>query len=380
MKRELTLGSSGWLGKIGEEFSEQNLVRLGHAFAAYLDAQCSPSPPLIAVGFDGRKNSKESASLLAEVLATSGINALLSSAVVPTPVLSFAVKHNKCNAGIMITGGNLPSDYNGVEFKGIYGGPFTHAETARVGSFLSEAVKEPKGRGPSSIKGEVVISPLMPDYLSHLETIVDCSALRSFAEDPKNNPNLLIDSMGGAGQTIVEDFLVECGWRAQTLFGSHENNFFDRRPESIPSHLDALKYNVKVVDTQFGVAIDGDCTHCGIVFSDGTWMHEQDSFLALLWHLRTNKKWKGGILRSGSATGKIEKLAKSWNAPLIEAGSENWFDEFLSGKLLMGNLSPGGYVFGNHIPECDGILSSLLFAEMIAMSATPLHQIIEEIQ
>ena len=71
-----------------------------------------------------------------------------------------------------------------------------------------EEITDPAG--PSH--GSTTAFDFLPDYLSHLKTIVDISLLRSFAQDPKNSANVIIDSMGGAGQTIIEDILVGCGW------------------------------------------------------------------------------------------------------------------------------------------------------------------------
>jgi phosphomannomutase len=376
MKKELSFGLSGWLGKVGSEFNEKNLVSIAYAFARYLHSNRSADISAVVVGFDGRKDSKESASLVAELLADSGVKVLLSSAVVPTPVISFTTKNRKCAAGIMITGGNHPPEYNGIEFKGSYGGPFTGIEISKVKSFLSEPGEKPDKSSRISGRKEIIVTDHIPAYLSHLETIVDRDALRLFAESPKNNPNVLIDSMGGVGQTIVEDFLVNCGWRAQTLFGSHEDNFFGRRPEAIASNLDALKYNVKVVDAQFGGVLDGDCSHCGLVSSDGNWVGEQDTFLALIRHLHLNKKCGGGVLKSVYIKGKIEEFLRRYRIPIIEAGFNLDFNELESSQYSIGNFGSGGYVFGGHIPDRDGILTILLFAEMVAMTGKPLDQII----
>jgi len=246
MKNGIVFGSAGWRGRLADDFTEESVARIAHAFVRYLSQQHPSAKCKVAIGFDGRSSSGEFASLIAKVLAENGIEVLLSSGVVPTPVLSFATMHNGCTSGIMVTGGDLPPEYNGMEFKGAYGGPFTSEATAKIKAFLFDLSKKPAGSSSASHK-DITLIDFLPDYHSHLETLIDFSALRSFAENPKNNANVLIDSMGGAGQTIIEDILVSCGWRAQTLFGTPEARFFDRCPESVPMNLDALKYNVKVV-------------------------------------------------------------------------------------------------------------------------------------
>ena len=379
MMNGIAFGSAGWRGRIGDDFTEENVARIAHAFACCLSQQHpSPAKRKVAVGFDGRKNSDGYASLIANILTKKGIDVLLSSGVVPTPVLSFATMHNGCMSGIMVTGGDLPPEYNGIEFKGAYGGPFTSEATAKIKTFLSDPQEKPAGSSSTSHK-EITLIDFLPNYLSHLEALVDFSALRSFAEHPKNNANVIIDSMGGAGETIVEDILVGCGWRAQTLFGTPENRFFDRCPESVPRNLDALKYNVTVVDAQFGVATDGDGGQCSVVYNDGEWMNMQDTMLSILWHLHKQKRWRGSILKSASMTDRLKQLCSNWKMPLIDFGFRNGVEEMLKPEWIFGMVGRGGFCYGRHIPECDGILSSLLVAEMIAQAAKPLHEITREI-
>ena len=379
MKNDIAFGPDGWLGTLGSDFTENNVVRVANALIRYL-FQKSPSreKSKVAIGFDGRKNSKDYASLVATVLAGNNINVLLSSEVVPMPVFSFATKHHGCALGIMVTGGHNLPEHNGLAFKGAYGGPFTSEETAKVQALLIDSNEKPV-RPASSPSKDITLVDFLPDYLSHLKSMVDLSAIGSFTKNPKNTANALIDSMGGAGQTVIEDILVGCGWRAQTLFSAPEDRFFDRRPESVSENLYALKYNVKVIDAQFGVATDGNGARCGLVYDDGEWMNMQDTALALLWHLHEQKHWQGNILKTAYMTDRVKRLSDLWNVPLFDVGLGNGIEEMLKGECLFGAMERGGFCYGRHLPECDGILSGLFFAEMIAKAEKPLRQILQQI-
>jgi phosphomannomutase len=379
MKKGIAFGSTGWRGRLGDNFTEENVILITHAFIRYLNQQySSPTKYKVVNGFDGRTRSGEFASLIARVLAQNGIDVLLSTTVVPTPVLSFATLHNACTSGIMVTGGDLPSEYNGIEFKGTYGGPFTPEAAAAIEALLSDPNEKRAGTS-SAPHGEITLIDLLPDYLSHIETLVDFPLLRSFAENPKNNANVLVDSMGGTGQTIIEDILVGCGWRAQTLFGTPESRFFDRCPEAAPKNLDALKYNVTVIDAQFGIATDGDGSRCTVVYNDGEWMNAQDTALALAWHLHDQGQGQGSILKSASVTDKVKRLCQSWKTPLIDLGFGSGVEGMLKPGWFFGVPAAGGFCYGKHVPECDGILSGLFAAEMIAKAVKPLREITQEI-
>lgn len=378
MNKQIVFGTDGWCGVMGDDFTEENVIRVAKAFAEYLTSNNS-NQTHVAVGFDGRKDSKAFAGLVSQVLAERDVQAIVSSGIVPTPVLSFATKQNRCAAGIMVTGGHQGPQYNGLKFKGASGGPFNALETQRVASLTTVSEVGRLETAPSDL---ITVSDFLPAYISNLKTIVDFSVLRSFAESPKNVAGVLIDSMGGAGQNILEDIFVSCQWRAQTLFGEPEPNFFDRSPEAISKNLDPLKYNVSVTDTAFGIATDGDAGRCGIVHDNGEWMNGRDTALAMLWHLWEQKGWSGGIVKTASLPDKVRLLVEGRDARVFDAQKDfsSISDLMLKEQCVFAADDRGGFAYGNHAPDKDGILTGLLFAEMIAMSGKSTHEIVQEIR
>jgi phosphomannomutase len=188
--------------------------------------------------------------------------------------------------------------------------------------------------------------------------------------------------MGGAGQNILEDLFVDCRWRAQTLFGEPEPNFFDRSPEALSKNLDPLKYNVGVTDTSFGIATDGDAGRCGIVYDNGEWMNTQDTALAMLWHLWEQKGWRGGIVTTESLSDKVHLLAGGWDASVFDAPADfsSISELMLKEQCVFAADDRGGFAFGTQSLDKDGILAGLLFAEMIAMSGKSIREIVQGIR
>ncbi len=372
MSMGITFGPSGWQGRIDQELTEENIIRVAHILVRHLlESHSSSAKVKAAIGFDGRANSGEIAVLLAAIFSDSGIEVLLSSGIVPTPALSFAVLTENCTSGIMVTGGDLPHEYNGLEFKGAYGGPFTHEAMAMMEFLLGSHPPNSSGL-QGRVKGEIVRRDLLPEYVAHIESLIDLPALRSFAADPRNNANVLVDSMGGSGQTIIEDVLVRCGWRAQTLFSSPVRTFFDRTPEAVSKNLDALKYNVRVIDALFGVATDGDASQCAVVDENGVCLNLHESTMALLWHLYEQKGEAGRFLKPATLSDRVMRVLKDWNISTVDIGLDNGIDEFLKIRPVLCCSGLGGYRYGRHLPECDGIITALLFAEMLAKQAKPL--------
>lgn len=375
MSQKLKFGNDGWRAVVGDQFTETNLLRVAEAFVHYLRAEGTADRP-VAIGFDGRLNSEQYAELFSTVLQTQNISVILSDRILPTPVLSYAVKHLQCGAGIMITASHNPSSYNGVKFKAAYGGPFIAEETRKIAGFLPD---QPQQLQPSA---KISRTDLMTDYLTHLSEIIDYDALRKYALQPENNPSVMIDSMGGAGQTILEDILVGLGWRAQTIFGSPEPTFYGRHPEPIEKNLEPLFYNVSVTDAIIGIATDGDSDRCAISFADGTWVSVQQTILLLFWHLHQYKKMNGAVIKSVPVTDKVRVLAERWQLPFydVNVSFQNITDIMLKTDFLIGVEESAGFGVKGHIPERDGILSGLLFCELLAMSGKSLMELWDEIK
>jgi phosphomannomutase len=274
----------------------------------------------------------------------------------------------------MITAGNHPPHFSGIAFKVSDGGPFKAEETQRIASHITADA------GTYTPVAEYIVrADFIPPYLARVRTLIDFSRLRAFGEDPRNHAALIIDSMGGAGQTLIEDLLAPCGWRAQTIFGAADENFYDRTPKAVSEFLEPLNYNVRVTDTLFGVATDGDADRCGIVYDDGQWMDAKDAILALAWHLCEHKKWQGGIVAPPPVAETLLPLAEHWGVPVIEAaaGYNHVIEVMRASQCMVGGDGSGGFGYARHMPARDGILTALLFAEMIAMSGLSLRAIVD---
>ncbi|MFA5832676.1 MAG: phosphoglucomutase [Bacteroidota bacterium] len=375
MKQTIKFGNDGWRALVGEHFNEENLFRVAEAFVRYLQSENLSSKP-VAVGFDGRVLSRQYAELFASILSAHNIKAILSENIVPTPILSFSVKHHHCGAGIVLTASHNPPSYNGVKFKAEYGGPFTVEETRKVAAFLRDESEKLHTTENISRKN------FYPDYFEHLTSVIDFTLLREYALNPKNNPSVMIDSMGGAGQTILEDILVGLGWRAQTIFGSPEPNFYDRCPEPIEKNLEPLFYNVSVTDAIIGIATDGDADRCAISFPDGKWVSVQQTILLLLWHVYHYKNLRGAVIKSVPVTDKVRMLAERWNLPFfdVNVSFQNITDIMMKTDFLIGVEESAGFGIKGHLPERDGILSGLLFCELLAMSGKSLYELWEEVK
>ena len=114
--RGLAFGTGGLRGIIGAGTNRMNVYSVGRAtfgLAEYLLKQTTK--PSIAIAYDSRNMSKEFAHTAAEILSSKGIQTYIFGELMPTPVLSFAVRKLKATAGIVITASHNPKEYNGYK-------------------------------------------------------------------------------------------------------------------------------------------------------------------------------------------------------------------------------------------------------------------------
>jgi len=352
---KIIFGTDGWRGLLDSEINEDTVALVAQAFADYnLQRFLQPA---IAIGFDGRRDSEKFAKIFAETLSGNNIKVFLSDRIIPTPVLSFFAKHNNLNSGVMITASHNPPEYNGVKFKADYGGPFLTEETLKVEKLI----------GKSSIKksfDRIEKTNLLLPYVQAIEKSVDFEMIRT------SRLKILIDSMGGAGADYLERILLVHNIPVKTIFSSPDEKFYGRLAEPIEKNLGPLKKELQENDYSLGLATDGDADRCGVMLDNGEWLSAQETILLLTDFIVNTKKLKGHIVKTASVTDKLKTLFESKQRKIydVQVGFKYITEVMISKKIAFGYEESGGFGYGLHIPERDGILSSLFMIEMLAHS------------
>ena len=117
--KNLEFGTGGLRGIIGAGTNRMNVYTVAKAtqgLAAYVNSVSKNGK--VAVAYDSRIKSDVFAKTTAEVLAANGIKVYIYPELMPTPMLSFAVRHYSCDAGVVITASHNPAKYNGYKAYG----------------------------------------------------------------------------------------------------------------------------------------------------------------------------------------------------------------------------------------------------------------------
>ena len=117
--RDLEFGTGGLRGVIGAGAYRLNVYTIRRAtqgLADYVNGAFENGS--VAIAYDSRIKSDKFAKEAAAVLAANGIKVYIYSELMPTPMLSWAVRELKCQAGIVITASHNPAKYNGYKVYG----------------------------------------------------------------------------------------------------------------------------------------------------------------------------------------------------------------------------------------------------------------------
>ena len=348
-------GTDGWRAKLDLEINEESVAVVAQAFADYVKNNAIDNKR-IAIAYDGRRKSEDFAILFTKVLSANDIEVILADRITPTPVLSYTVVCRCCFAGVMLTASHNPPVYNGIKFKAAYGGPFSLEQTREVEGLLYKTKPVIDEHQPRKYN-------LLGDYVKHVEQLIDFESIR------KANLQIVIDSMGGAGGLIIEDILRKHDILAKTIYGEAKDDFYGRLPEPIADNLKPLSDVLKEDKYAMGVATDGDADRLGVCLDTGDFLSAQTTILLLVDYLKRVRHLSGAIVHTSSVTGLLRKHFLDKETPVydVQVGFKYITDIMVREDVCFGGEESGGFGYGIHIPERDGIFSALLFLEMLSV-------------
>jgi phosphomannomutase len=266
---QIKFGTDGWRGVIADDFTFENVRRVAGAIASYVLKHEEASRGVV-VGYDTRFASPRAAEVAAEVLAGAGIPVVLAGDYTPTPAVSYAVKQRGAAGGVMITSSHNPFNWNGVKFKGRFGGSATPAIIRKIEDELHA------GAMPRGTSAKIERVDLKPPYV---EAICQFADLEKIA---KANFKLAIDTMHGSGRGVLAGIFDRHGVKYVAIRGEVNPLFPGINPEPIEPHVALLQETVVREGCHAGLATDGDADRIGAVAEDGSFVDSHKCFSVLL--------------------------------------------------------------------------------------------------
>ena len=366
----IAFGTDGWRGVIADDCTFAEIRRIAAATARFYLEDAGPGDRArIVIGHDPRFLSPEFARAAAEVFAGAGIDVLLSDRPIPTPAVSFHVRRLGLKGGVAITASHNPGRYNGFKVKAHFGGSAPPATYAAIAAEADRPL--PRAERP----GRIEVADLATAYRDRLSSLVDVGAIRAA------KLSVLEDAMHGAAGTLVTDILSGGALRVAGFRTNRDPLFGGVHPEPIGANLAATAERVRREAFDLAVAQDGDADRLGVLDADGRFVSPHQVLALLLLHVFRNRGIRGGIAKTFSTSFQVDRIARALGAPLIETGiGFKYVAELMNrGEAAAGGEESGGYAFGFHLPERDGLLSALLLVESLAQTGRTLRQALADL-
>ena len=398
--KDLSFGTGGLRGKMGlgtNRINQFTIYKATRGVGLYLKTKFNK--PSVVIGYDSRNHSKEYAYISANVFANLGIKVFIFNELIPTPVVSFAIRYLKASAGVILTASHNPKEYNGYKVYNDGGNQITLEEAnaiiAKISEIdpLDEYLKFTSLNKENSFLINEIEETLIEDFIKSTKKT---SLLETFSE---KRIKIVYTPLNGAGYKLVPQVLKECGFKNLLVVkeqASPDGNF-PTCPKPNPELKEAMELGIKLAkssNSDLLIATDPDCDRCGVG------VRYNDDFILLngnqvaILMLNYLIKVKGNlndkeIVRSIVSTSFVDKLAKANNIKVKEVltGFKYIGEEMnrleRNDKLdnyLFGFEESYGYLTNKEVRDKDAVNASLFIAEMSEYYRLNGHSLIDELK
>ncbi|TGD56749.1 phospho-sugar mutase [Flavobacterium humi] len=385
--KNLEFGTGGMRGVMGVGTNRINKYTLGkntQGLSDYLKKSFPNETLKVAIAYDCRHNSNTLAKTVANVFSANGIKVYLFSDMRPTPELSFAVKHLKCHAGIVLTASHNPPEYNGYKVYWQDGGQLVPPQD-------NEIIQVIEALSYEQVKFEADDS-----LIEYIDVEIDDAFAKSTIENAsfntsaaaKENLKIVYTSLHGTSIKAIPGVLAKAGYTNVNIVAeqAEPNGDFPTVKSPNPEEPEALTMALALAEKTNGdivIGTDPDSDRLGVAVrnTDGKMMLLNGNqtmvvmthFLLQQWKKQgklTGKEFIGStivstpmMLELASAYAiecKVGLTGFKWIAKMIK--------DFPNQKFIGGGEESFGFMVGDAVRDKDAVAATLLVCEMAALA------------
>lgn len=388
--KDLEFGTGGLRGVIGAGTNRMNIYTVGKAsqgLAAYVNSVTKDGR--VAIAYDSRIKSDLFAKTAASIFAANGIKVYIYKELMPTPMLSFAVRRLKCDAGVVITASHNPAKYNGYKAYGPDGCQLGLEAADYVLSIMNKVdiFDDVKTTDFENAVKEGKIEYIGDDIINeYLDCVMAC---RVAPNTDVGALKVIYTPLHGSGNKPVRKILSKIGVTNITVVPEQEkpNGNFPTAPYPNPEIRQAFECALKLakdIKPDLLLATDPDCDRVGIAMPDKDeykLFSGNDVGALLLDFVLSRRKANGTLPKDPIAVKTIvstelcRKIADNYGCKLIDVltgfkfigeqitelekkGEEN--------RYVFGFEESYGYLGGTYVRDKDAVIASMLICEMVA--------------
>jgi phosphomannomutase len=385
--KNLEFGTGGMRGVMGVGTNRINKYTLGkntQGISNYMKHVFPNKNLSVAIAYDCRHNSDTLAKIVADVFSANGMKVYLFSEMRPTPELSFALKHLKCQAGIVLTASHNPPEYNGYKVYWEDGGQLVPPQDAAI---INEI---------ENVRYDAIHFQANEDLIEYIDKDIDAAFIKSSIEnasfdtsaETKDNLTIVFTSLHGTSIKIIPDTLAQAGYKNVHLVPEQSvpNGDFPTVKSPNPEEPEALTMALALAEklnADIVVGTDPDCDRLGVAVRNngGKMMLLNGNQTMVLMTAFLLEQWK----KEGKINGKQFVGSTIVSTPMMLALADGYeveckigltgfkwiakmIKDFPELEFIGGGEESFGFMVGDAVRDKDAVAATLLICEIAAQA------------
>ena len=361
-------GTDGFRGEANENLTVEHAYKVGRYLGWYYGQDHKAK---VVIGKDTRRSSYMFEYALVAGLTASGADAYLLH-VTTTPSVSYVVKSEDFDCGIMITASHNPFYDNGIKLINSYGYKVEAEVEDKVEAYIDGEIEEIPFAKKENIGRTVDYAMGRHRYIGHLISI----ATRSF-KDTKVG----LDLANGSATTVAKGVFDALG--AKTYVMSNEPNGFNINTDCGSTHIEHLQKFVVDNGLAVGFAYDGDADRCLAVDEKGNLVDgDQIMYLCGLYMKERGELNNNTVVTTVMSNMGLYKALDANNIAYEQTavGDKYVFENMQKNNHSLGGENSGHIIFSKHAMTGDGILTSLKIMEVMLEKKQSLSELLKDMK
>ncbi len=390
--KNLEFGTGGLRGIMGIGSNCMNRYTVGSAtqgLANYLIKSFPNQTIQVAIAYDSRNNNKFFAGVTADVFSANGIVVNIFQDLRPTPLLSFAIRHLKCQSGVVITASHNPKEYNGYKAYWDDGAQLVPPHDANVIKEVNAITGFDQIKfTPDKSKIKTIGPEVEEAYFKEVIRLIP----KQDAIKRQKYISIVYSSLHGAGITMVPECMKRLGFSNVTVIEEQktpDGNFptiASPNPEE-RSAMDLALKKAKAIDADLVMATDPDTDRVGIGIKNNSGefflLNGNQALSLMMWFILKNLKDKTNayIVKTIVTTDLIDRMAEQMGVECVNTLTGfKYVAELIrknEGKkrFIAAGEESYGYMVGDFVRDKDAVSACAFFAAMAAAAKDEGHSL-----
>ena len=361
-------GTDGFRGEANVVLTVEHAFKVGRYLGWYFGQEHKAR---IVIGKDTRRSSYMFEYALAAGLTASGADAYLLH-VTTTPSVSYVVRTEDFDCGLMISASHNPYYDNGIKVINSEGHKMEAEVEAKIEAYIDGEIDEIPLATKENIGRTVDYAAGRNRYIGHLISL----ATRSFKD-----MRVGLDCANGSASSVAKSVFDALG--AKTYVINNEPNGVNINTNCGSTHIEVLQEYVKDTHLDVGFAYDGDADRCIAVDENGNVVDGDRIIYVCGKYLMEQGKLKDNtvvttIMSNLGLYKACDKIGMKYEQTAV--GDKYVYENMLKNGYVLGGEQSGHIIFSKHARTGDGILTSLMVMEAIIEKKQTLGTLADEVK